>query len=66
MYRFEIVHLFDDGNGAVGRMAITLFLNVKYLNGVLQRPMFYMSRYLKNNRTQHRMSLKMVNVRNIL
>ncbi|MDR2192141.1 MAG: Fic family protein [Endomicrobium sp.] len=48
--QFEIIHPFDDGNGRIGRMIITLFL---YLSKVLQKPMFYMSQYLENNKTQY-------------
>lgn len=48
--QFEIIHPFDDGNGRIGRMLITLHL---YLSGVLHRPMFYMSEYLEKNRTQY-------------
>lgn len=48
--QFEIIHPFDDGNGRIGRMLITLYL---YLSGALHRPMFYMSEYLEKNRTQY-------------
>jgi Fic family protein len=48
--QFEIIHPFDDGNGRLGRMMITLFL---YLSKILHRPMFYMSQYFENNRAQY-------------
>ncbi|MDR0820249.1 MAG: Fic family protein [Endomicrobium sp.] len=59
--QLEIIHPFDDGNGRIGRMLITLFL---YLSGVLHRPMFYMSQYLENNRTCYYESLRNISQNN--
>jgi len=48
--QFEILHPFKDGNGRIGRMLIPLIL---YKRKALSRPMFYMSQYLEENRTEY-------------
>jgi len=48
--QFEILHPFKDGNGRIGRMLIPLLL---FQRKALSRPMFYMSEYLEENRSEY-------------
>ncbi|MFA7329847.1 MAG: Fic/DOC family N-terminal domain-containing protein [Candidatus Delongbacteria bacterium] len=44
---FEALHPFEDGNGRVGRMLITLML---WADGSIAAPHFYISRYLEDHK----------------
>ncbi|MGI8460096.1 MAG: Fic family protein [Solirubrobacterales bacterium] len=48
--QFETIHPFLDGNGRVGRLLITLLVVAE---GVLTRPLLYLSLYLKQNRDDY-------------
>jgi len=48
--QFEVIHPFLDGNGRIGRILIPLFLYEKRL---LARPMFYLSAFLEENRSEY-------------
>ncbi len=48
--QFEILHPFKDGNGRIGRMLIPLVL---YQRRALSSPMFYMSEFLEEHRTEY-------------
>ncbi|MEO9150412.1 MAG: Fic family protein [Burkholderiaceae bacterium] len=47
---FESLHPFEDGNGRVGRMLITLIL---WQGGAIRAPHFYISRYFENHKEEY-------------
>lgn len=56
--QFEIIHPFRDGNGRIGRILVPLFLYEKKL---LSRPMFYLSQYFDQHRTEYIARLRALN-----
>ena len=58
-YQFETVHPFNDGNGRVGRLLITLYL---VSQGLLDQPVLYLSAYLKIHQQEYYDRLQQVRV----
>lgn len=49
-HQFESIHPFYDGNGRTGRIINVLYL---VLNGLLDLPILYLSRYITQNKSQY-------------
>ena len=49
-HQFESIHPFYDGNGRTGRIICILYLVV---NGLLDLPVLYLSRYITQNKTEY-------------
>lgn len=47
---FEALHPFEDGNGRVGRMLVTLML---WAGGAIRAPHFYISRYFEDHKDEY-------------
>ncbi len=54
---FEALHPFEDGNGRLGRMLITLML---WQGNAIAAPHFYISRYLENHKDEYLARLRAV------